>query len=88
MIRLVAGDDSCNVSLTIFRWVAASTSFPPPDDVSFLRVAHKIYVQHSKFPKAHGLSIRLGDPDLIREDFNAPGNPCVYLSLRLTLSLI
>jgi 26S proteasome regulatory subunit N1 len=61
---------------------------PPPDDVSFLRVAHKIYVQHSKFPEALRLSIHLGDPDLIREDFNAPGNPCVYLSLRLTLSLI
>ena len=50
---------------------------PPPDDVSFLRAAHKIYMQHSKFPEALGLSIRLGDPDLIRQDFNAPGNPCV-----------
>lgn len=50
---------------------------PPPDDVSFLKAAHSIYVQHRKFPEALGLAIRLGDPDLIREDFNAPGNPCV-----------
>jgi hypothetical protein len=50
---------------------------PPPDDISFLRAAHTIYVQHSKFPEALGLSIRLGDPDLIRQDFNAPGNPSV-----------
>jgi 26S proteasome regulatory subunit N1 len=39
-------------------------------------------VEHSKFPEALGLSIRLGDPDLIRQDFNAPGNPCVCVSLR------
>ena len=49
---------------------------PPPDDVSFLKAAHGIYVQHSKFPEALALAIRLGDPDLIREDFNTPGNPC------------
>ncbi|KAF8206006.1 hypothetical protein K438DRAFT_1817694 [Mycena galopus ATCC 62051] len=48
---------------------------PPPDDISFLRTAHKIYVQHCKFPEALTLAIRLGDPELIREDFNAPGNP-------------
>lgn len=48
---------------------------PPPDDISFLRTAHTIYVQHHKFPEALALAIRLGDPDLIREDFNAPGNP-------------
>lgn len=50
---------------------------PPPDDISFLRTAHNIYVQHHKFPEALALAIRLGDPDLVREDFNAPGNPYV-----------
>jgi 26S proteasome regulatory subunit N1 len=50
---------------------------PPPDDISFLRTAHTIYVQHHKFPEALALAIRLGDPDLIREDFNGAGNPCV-----------
>jgi len=48
---------------------------PPPDDVSFLRTAHAIYVKHHKFPEALSLAIRLGDSDLIRDDFNAPANP-------------
>ena len=48
---------------------------PPPDDVLFLRTAHAIYVQYHKFTEALSLAIRLGDPVLIREDFNAPGNP-------------
>jgi 26S proteasome regulatory subunit N1 len=43
-------------------------------------------VQHSKFPEALGLSIRLGDPDLIREDFNAPGNPLMKRQLAFLLA--
>jgi len=50
---------------------------PPPDDISFLRTAHKIYAQHHKFPEALSLAIRLGDPELIRADFNTPANPYV-----------
>ncbi|KAF6745585.1 hypothetical protein DFP72DRAFT_1091248 [Ephemerocybe angulata] len=45
---------------------------PPPDDISFLKTVHTIYVQHHKFPEALSVAIRLNDPDLIREDFNAP----------------
>ncbi|KAF8999058.1 armadillo-type protein [Cyathus striatus] len=59
---------------------------PPPDDVSFLRTAHTIYVQHHKFPEALALAIRLGDPDLIREDFNAPGNPLMKRQLAFLLA--
>lgn len=50
---------------------------PPPDDISFLKTVHTIYVQHHKFPEALSVAIRLNDPELIRSDFNAPGNPCV-----------
>lgn len=53
------------------------TLLPPPDDIAFLRTAHTIYVQYHKFPEALALAIRLSDSDLIREDFNAPGNPYV-----------
>lgn len=53
---------------------------PPPDDIAFLRTAHTIYVQHHKFPEALALAVRLGDPDLVREDFNAPGNPYVHFT--------
>jgi 26S proteasome regulatory subunit N1 len=59
----------------LIKFCSCVNLLPPPDDISFLRAAHTIYVQHSKFPKALGLSIRLGDLDLIRQDFNAPGNP-------------
>lgn len=48
---------------------------PPPDDLAFLRTAHLIYVKHRKLPEALGLAIRLGDKELIRQDFNAPANP-------------
>lgn len=48
---------------------------PPPDDIAFLRTAHSIYVAHNKFPEALLLAIRLADPELVRQDFNAPGNP-------------
>ncbi|KDR72525.1 hypothetical protein GALMADRAFT_252654 [Galerina marginata CBS 339.88] len=54
---------------------------PPPDDFLFLRTAHSIYVQHHKFPEALSLAIRLGDPVLIREDFNAPANPLMKRQL-------
>jgi 26S proteasome regulatory subunit N1 len=47
---------------------------PSPDDVLVLRTAHAIYVQYHKFTEALSLAIaiRLGDPVLIQEDFNAP----------------
>jgi 26S proteasome regulatory subunit N1 len=62
------------------------TLLPPPDDVNFLRTAHTIYVQHHKFPEALALAIRLGDPELIREDFNAPGNPLMKRQLGYILA--
>jgi 26S proteasome regulatory subunit N1 len=59
---------------------------PPPDDISFLQTAHSIYVQHHRFPEALALAIRLGNPDLIREDFNEAGNPCVLTEFRFDWS--
>lgn len=59
---------------------------PPPDDISFLRTAHKIYVQQSKFPDALSLSIRLADPALVRADFKAPGNPLMKRQLAFLLA--
>ncbi|KAK0480869.1 armadillo-type protein [Armillaria novae-zelandiae] len=59
---------------------------PPPDDTSFLQTAHTIYVQQHKFPEALALAIRLGDPVLVREDFNAPGNPLMKRQLAFLLA--
>ncbi|KZT70492.1 26S proteasome regulatory complex, non-ATPase subcomplex, Rpn1 subunit [Daedalea quercina L-15889] len=59
---------------------------PPPDDRAFLRTAHSIYRQQHKFPQALSLSIRLGDPELIRKDFNAPANPLMKRQLAFMLA--
>ncbi|KAF8646742.1 hypothetical protein AX16_007083 [Volvariella volvacea WC 439] len=59
---------------------------PPPDDLTFLRAAHAIYVQYHKFPEALALAIRLGDQDLVREDFEAPGNPLMKRQLAFMLA--
>ncbi|KAG2753942.1 hypothetical protein P692DRAFT_20870069 [Suillus brevipes Sb2] len=59
---------------------------PPPDDVTFLRTIHKIYLQFSKFPEALGVVIRLNDAALIRQDFNASGNPIMKKQLAFLLA--
>ncbi|KAJ6262018.1 26S proteasome regulatory subunit rpn-1 [Drechslerella dactyloides] len=50
---------------------------PFPDDIAFLRTAHDIYRQYDKLTQAVVLAIRLNDPDLIRDDFNAAEDPLV-----------
>ncbi|KAG1859556.1 26S proteasome regulatory complex non-ATPase subcomplex Rpn1 subunit [Suillus subalutaceus] len=62
------------------------TLLPPPDDVTFLRTIHKIYLQFSKFPEALGVAIRLNDAALIRQDFNASGNPVMKKQLAFLLA--
>ncbi|KAJ7312359.1 hypothetical protein DFH08DRAFT_717555, partial [Mycena albidolilacea] len=58
-------------------WISCVNLSPPPDNISCLWTAHKIYVQLCKFPEALTLMIWLRDPELIREDFNAPRNSYV-----------
>lgn len=67
--------DENNYSRVCQYMIRCVNLLPPPDDLVFLRTAHAIYVQHKKFPESLALAIRLGDPDLIRDDFHAPGNP-------------
>lgn len=59
---------------------------PPPDDVTFLRSIHKVYLRFSKFPEALSIAIRLNDAELIREDFNASGNPVMRRQLAFLLA--
>ncbi|PFH48077.1 hypothetical protein AMATHDRAFT_66236 [Amanita thiersii Skay4041] len=81
--QLVDENTFSRVCLYMIRCV---NLLPPPDDVAFLRTAHTIYVQYHKFPEALALAIRLGDPELIREDFNAPGNPLMKRQLAILLA--
>ncbi|KAH7907570.1 26S proteasome regulatory complex non-ATPase subcomplex Rpn1 subunit [Hygrophoropsis aurantiaca] len=57
-----------------------------PDDVAFLRTIHAIYLRFSKFPEALSVAIRLNDPELIRQDFNASGNPTMRRQLAFLLA--
>ncbi|KAF8316845.1 26S proteasome regulatory complex, non-ATPase subcomplex, Rpn1 subunit [Clavulina sp. PMI_390] len=59
---------------------------PPPDDVSFLRTAHAIYSKFLKYPEALSLSIRLGDAEMVAEDFQAPANPAMQKQLAFILA--
>ena len=59
---------------------------PQPDDITFLRTAHRIYKKHTRFPQALSLSIKLGDPELIREDFEAPANDVMNRQLAFILA--
>ncbi|KAN0111781.1 Armadillo-type fold [Russula decolorans] len=66
--------------------IACVNLLPPQDDVAFLRTAHMIYEKHQRFPEALSLAIRLNDPDLIRKDFHAPGNPQMKRQLAYVLA--
>jgi 26S proteasome regulatory subunit N1 len=46
-----------------------------PDDVEFLRTARTIYRQQGKYAQALNLSIRVGEMDLIKEDFEQCPDP-------------
>ncbi|PKC65115.1 26S proteasome regulatory complex, non-ATPase subcomplex, Rpn1 subunit [Rhizophagus irregularis] len=59
----------------------------PPDDIQFLRTAHQIYRQHDKYTEAVSLAIRLGDHDLIKEDFEAAGHIDALLQKQIAFQL-
>ncbi|KAI0795452.1 armadillo-type protein [Abortiporus biennis] len=84
--RIIEIVDDNTYSRVCQYMVACVNLLPPPDDLAFLRTAHRIYVQHQKFPEALSLSIRLGDKELIKEDFHAPGNPLMKRQLAFLLA--
>lgn len=47
----------------------------PPDDLEFLKTARAIYRQQEKYAQALNLSIRVGDMELIKEDFEQCPDP-------------
>jgi 26S proteasome regulatory subunit N1 len=47
----------------------------PPDDLDFLKTARAIYRQQEKYAQALNLSIRVGDMELIKEDFEQCPDP-------------
>ncbi|KAJ3782807.1 armadillo-type protein [Lentinula aff. detonsa] len=71
----------------VCQYMTRCVSFlPPPDDITFLQTVHKIYTQFQKFPEAIAIAIRLGDRDMVRDDFNAAGNPVMKRQLAFILA--
>ncbi|KAL1924325.1 uncharacterized protein VTP21DRAFT_7360 [Calcarisporiella thermophila] len=59
----------------------------PPDDIAFLETAHTIYRQHNRLPEALHLALRLGNQELIQEDFDAAAeDPLVQKQLAYILA--
>ncbi|KAH6607614.1 hypothetical protein Trco_003927 [Trichoderma cornu-damae] len=57
-----------------------------PDNETFLRVAHDIYINHKQFTQAVILAIRLHDVDLIQEDFDKAEDPVLKRQLAFLIS--
>ncbi|KAJ3729702.1 armadillo-type protein [Lentinula raphanica] len=71
----------------VCQYMTRCVSFlPPPDDITFLQTVHKIYTHFQKFPEAIAIAIRLGDRDLVRDDFHAAGNPVMKRQLAFILA--
>ncbi|QUC16831.1 uncharacterized protein UV8b_01072 [Ustilaginoidea virens] len=52
-----------------------------PDNETFLRTAHNIYMEYKQFTQAIVLAIRLHDVDLIKADFDAAEGPALKKQL-------
>lgn len=69
-------DDNTFARVCLYM-VRCVSLLPPPDDREFLKTAREIYRKHGKFTESLTLALKLQDPELIKEDFEAPSNPCV-----------
>ncbi|CEG72168.1 Putative 26S proteasome regulatory subunit N1 [Rhizopus microsporus] len=58
----------------------------PPDDLEFLRTARTIYRQQEKYAQALNLAIRIGNIDLIKEDFEQCPDPLVKKQMAFQLA--
>ncbi|KAI8369001.1 armadillo-type protein [Blakeslea trispora] len=58
----------------------------PPDDLEFLKTARAIYLQQGKYAQALNLSIRVGDMDSIKEDFEQCPDPLLKKQMAFQLA--
>ena len=57
-----------------------------PDNETFLRTAHTIYLQHKQYTQAMVLAIRLHDVDLIKADYEQTKDPALRKQLGFLIS--
>ncbi|KAG8688769.1 proteasome regulatory particle base subunit, partial [Ceratobasidium sp. 423] len=86
--RIASLVDANTFARVCLYMVSCVNLLPPPDDLAFLRTAHEIYINHSKFPEALALAIRIGEPELIIKDFKAPGNPILQAGALLATGIL
>ncbi|KAJ3225375.1 proteasome regulatory particle base subunit [Clydaea vesicula] len=48
---------------------------PPPDDIAILKTAHQIYREQNQFTDSLGISIKLRDMNMIKDDFDSCTDP-------------
>ncbi|KAI8339669.1 armadillo-type protein [Chlamydoabsidia padenii] len=58
----------------------------PPDDVAFIRTVRTIYRQQEKYAQALNLSIRMGDMNSIKEDFESCPDPLLKKQMAFQLA--
>ncbi|KAI9264821.1 armadillo-type protein [Sporodiniella umbellata] len=58
----------------------------PPDDIEFLKTARAIYRQQEKYAQALNLAIRMGQMDLIKEDFEQCPDPLMKKQMAFQLA--
>ncbi|KDN46301.1 26S proteasome regulatory complex, non-ATPase subcomplex, Rpn1 subunit [Tilletiaria anomala UBC 951] len=83
--KLVPHVDKDTYARVCLYMVSCVNLLVPPDDIQFLRTAHEIYHKHDRHTEALVLSLRIGDKQLIRKDFEAPQNPIMKKQLAFLL---
>lgn len=81
--KYVDGDTYARVCLYMVSMVNLLTY---PDNETFLRTAHKIYMKYKQYTQAMVLAIRLHDVDLIRSDFEKAEDPALKRQLAFLIA--
>lgn len=81
--KYVDGETYARVCLYMVSMVNLLTY---PDNETFLRTAHKIYMEYKQYTQAMVLAIRLHDVDLIRSDFEKAEDPALKRQLAFLIA--
>lgn len=84
--RLPAFIDKNTYKRVCIYMLSCVSYLPPPDDKQYLQTVHKIYRDQNKFTEAIQVAIKIGEPDLIKEDFSACTDPLLQKQLAFILA--
>ncbi|KAM0748773.1 26S proteasome regulatory complex, non-ATPase subcomplex, Rpn1 subunit [Meredithblackwellia eburnea MCA 4105] len=78
--------DSETYARVCLYMVSCVSLLPPPEDKQFLKTAREIYRTQKRYTESICLSLRLGEIEGIKEDFEAPKNPHMKRQLAFILA--